>query len=290
MEQIGSLLNKSLLQVQDSDGTSPDSLTLEERTKRLRQRLEQRKKEPERCVDCGAVLPGNHKGIRCQKCYGQYRQIMDKIQSDSLQERITRNIAKSGLHERLLSKTFTSYSAETKEQERILKAAYNYYTNFEQYKKQGLGLLLEGKNGTGKTHITAAIANGLLQCGVSVVCKSSTSLLCDIRDTYNRVGAREKEALQPFIDCRLLIIDDFGKQQASEWSTTTLFNLLNERYERLNPTIITTNYNLSGLEKALTFKGSDGETEKAIISRLKEMCIPLTLVWEDYRNRKWEGA
>ena len=84
----------------------------------------------------------------------------------------------------------------------------------------------------------------------------------------------------------LLIIDDLGKEQCSDWSMTTLYAILNDRYEDMKPTIVTTNYSADDLVKALTPRGYDDSKIVAIISRLKETSTVLTLAWADYRTTK----
>ena len=82
----------------------------------------------------------------------------------------------------------------------------------------------------------------------------------------------------------MLIIDDLGKEQCTDWSISTLYSIMNDRYENMLPTIITTNYNSEDLARALTPKGYDNYKAKAIISRLKEVSKVLTMAWEDART------
>ena len=84
----------------------------------------------------------------------------------------------------------------------------------------------------------------------------------------------------------LLIIDDLGKERCSEWSMSTLYSILNDRYEDMKPTIVTTNYNTDDLVEALTPKGADNTKIGAIVSRLKETSTVMSMVWEDIRGRE----
>lgn len=65
---------------------------------------------------------------------------------------------------------------------------------------------------------------------------------------------------------------------------STLYSILNDRYEDMRPTIVTTNYNAESLIGALTPKGFDNTKIMAIISRLRETSTVMTMAWEDARG------
>ena len=67
---------------------------------------------------------------------------------------------------------------------------------------------------------------------------------------------------------------------------STLYSIMNDRYEAMKPTIITTNYNVDRLISALTPKGFDNMKIVAIISRLRETNKVMTMAWEDIRGSK----
>ena len=67
---------------------------------------------------------------------------------------------------------------------------------------------------------------------------------------------------------------------------STLYSILNDRYEDMKPTIVTTNYNTDALAAALTPKGFDDTKIVAIISRLREVSKVMTMAWEDIRGKE----
>ena len=95
---------------------------------------------------------------------------------------------------------------------------------------------------------------------------------------------KEYEVLDVYKSADLLIIDDLGKEQCSDWSMSTLYSILNDRYEDMKPTIVTTNYNTDDLVNALTPKGYDNTKIVAIISRLRETSVVMTMAWGDIRS------
>lgn len=193
-------------------------------------------------------------------------------------------LGKSGIKKRYLSRTIDSFFV-TAENKRSFEVATDYIKNFREYFAQGKGLYLEGPCGTGKTHLAIAIALAIINTGVPVICKTSIDILGDIKRCYERNSeVTEEEVLEAYKTVDLLIIDDLGKEQVTEWSVPVLYSILNERYEALLPTIITTNYNTTALAEKLSAKG-DTETATAIISRFVESSKRVTMSWADYRRK-----
>ena len=202
------------------------------------------------------------------------------------QERIDRILGRSGIKKRFRNRTFTNFKTDTPERLRCYKIAKRYADTFAERYNNGDGLYIEGTNGTGKTHLAAAIALQLIGEGIPVICKTSSDLLLDIKKAYDSKEVSESRALDVYKTVDLLIIDDLGKEQCSDWSMSTLYSILNDRYEDMKPTIVTTNYGAEDLIKALTPRGYDNSKIVAIISRLKETSTVLTMAWEDYRTTK----
>lgn len=199
-------------------------------------------------------------------------------------QKIESILGKSGIKKRYLSRTIDSFSV-TAENKRSFEVATDYIKNFREYFTQGKGLYLEGPCGTGKTHLAIAIALAIINTGVPVICKTSIDILGDIKRCYERNSeVTEEEVLKAYKTVDLLIIDDLGKEQVTEWSVPVLYSILNERYEALLPTIITTNYNTTALAEKLSAKG-DTETATAIISRFVESSKRVTMSWADYRRK-----
>ena len=108
----------------------------------------------------------------------------------------------------------------------------------------------------------------------------------DIKRTFDGGTTNEAQILDIYKRVELLIIDDLGKEQCSDWSMSTLYSILNDRYEDMKPVIVTTNYNADQLAAALTPKGFDNTKIIAIISRLRETSTVMTMAWADIRGRE----
>lgn len=207
----------------------------------------------------------------------------------AMRVRVERLLGKSGIKKRFQQRTFENFKLDTAGRKKNYGIAKEYADNFAYHRARGDGLYIEGTNGTGKTHLAAAIALQLIGEGVPVICKTSSDLLLDIKKTFDSGETREAQILDVYKQVDLLIIDDLGKEQCSDWSMSTLYSILNDRYEDMKPTIVTTNYNADALASALTPKGYDNSKIVAIISRLREVSTVMTMAWSDYRTSGNKG-
>ena len=92
--------------------------------------------------------------------------------------------------------------------------------------------------------------------------------------------------MKPVITVPLLVIDDIGKEPPTEWAISTIYNIINGRYEAYLPTMVTTNYDTEALIERMTPRETQGDmTAWATIDRLMEMCRAITLTGQSWRSR-----
>ena len=213
------------------------------------------------------------------------KQRIQQEEQEQRKQKIQAILGKSGIKQRYLSRTFDNFIV-TGENHQAYQIAKSYADNWEQNAREGKGLYLEGTCGTGKTHLAVAISLELISRGIPVVCKTSIDLLADIKRSYEQDSTvSEEDVLSAYKGADLLVIDDLGKERATEWSVPILYRIINDRYEAMLPTIITTNYNSDVLTEKLTVKG-DRETADAIVSRFIGSSDCVTMAWKDYRKMK----
>ena len=246
---------------------------------------------PERC-DCPEAVAAYEKAKAEREAAEQAER--DREASYRMRLRVQEIIGSSGMHTRFLRRTFETF-LPTDDNQRAVRVCKTYADTFrdklpENNPEPGRnGLFITGPKGTGKTHLAAAIANQLMQEGVAVICMTMIDLLDRIKQTYEKqkqFGASEGNVLNTYKEVPLLIIDDMGKEPATEWAVSKIYAIINARYEAYLPTIITTNYSDGELVRRLTPKETgDSTTADATIDRLREMCAAIVTSGDSWRGK-----
>lgn len=191
-----------------------------------------------------------------------------------------------GISARYRTRTFESFEVPTKSQQQVKTLSERYVVSFEQVKdREKNSLFFFGNCGCGKTHLVCAIANALREKGVRCTFTTFEDLLLKLRDSYSKEGSSDMAIRDIYKKTPLLILDDLAKEKATEFSTSVLFDLVNCRYENMLPMIITANHDRDALIQRLTAQQGDATKAEAIVSRLYEMCIPVSMVGiKDHRR------
>lgn len=247
--------------------------------------------DPERCDCAQAMLFWQRHDAANEDQRRQYQHQHDaavrKAQLDKL-------LSQSGLSDRYSGRTLEGFRVDGMDQS-IAKAfakARGFVEAFDKALAAGKGLNFSGPYGTGKTHLAAGIALELCKRMKPVIMLSMIDMLARIRDTFDdRTQESEARLMAVLTSVDLLVIDDLGKEAPSEWTLEKLYQVINARYERKRPVIITTNYTDQELINRLAKIDSSGryrldvKTAKAIVSRLHEMCSFTEMTGADWRGR-----
>lgn len=189
---------------------------------------------------------------------------------------ITKNIQSSGMGKLIDKQSFDNFNLDVYKNnpeiharmERNLRLAKAYADNFAA--KRG-NLLLIGTTGTGKTHISTAIAKAIISQGFDVLYDSVQNIVNDFERDKFKSGYNSEQTSEKYNECDLLIIDDLGAEFITQFSVSALYNLINTRQNKGLSTIISTNLSASELA---------GKYEGRIYSRI---------IGADYTVLRFEG-
>jgi DNA replication protein DnaC len=196
-----------------------------------------------------------------------------------------RFMAHAGVPERYADARFTNWRANPGTTS-ALKAA-------QRCAEDPCNLVLIGPWGTGKTRLAASIMaarvdayleqypNEVISEGPEGIATrppfasrfaSVPQLLDALRRSYEYED--EPDPLPALRRAPLLILDDLGREKATDWVLERLYVLIDDRYSRRLPTVVTTNYSLDELAS---------RDYGAMVSRLTEDGIVVKIKAADQR-------
>ncbi|HMZ42612.1 MAG TPA: ATP-binding protein [Anaerolineales bacterium] len=192
--------------------------------------------------------------------------------ADNIRDRL---FAMSHLDE-LKDLTFESFKPRGRKglgemQARSIEMAFNHAQHYA--KSLNGWLLLQGGYGSGKTHLAAAVANFVVGMGVPTLFLTVPDLLDALRFAYGSEDTTFEERFEQIRSAKLLVLDDFGTQNATGWAQEKLFQIINYRYINKLATVVTTNLSLDEIEPRIRSRLSD-----------PELVSPVKMSAPDYRR------
>lgn len=158
-----------------------------------------------------------------------------------------------------------TFENDSRENAKLSDAMVKYAEQFDDFLKDGRGLLLSGTVGTGKTYFAACIANRLIDNGYRVLMTNFARLTNQIQGTFDG----KQEIIDDLNRYPLLILDDLGAERKSEYMQEMVFSIIDSRYRSGRPFIITTNLSLDEI------KNPHDLSCARIYDRILERCFPI---------------
>lgn len=168
-----------------------------------------------------------------------------------------------------------TFENDDKNNERLSNMAMRYVNNFDDFYKDGKGLLLYGGVGTGKTYIACMIANALIDKGYPVLVTNFARILSTLQGTFDK-----QEYLDSLNQFKLLVIDDLGVERETSYAKEQVYNIIDSRYRAGLPMIITTNLTMQKMATETEI------TDKRVYDRIIERCFPVEVAGESRRMKK----
>ena len=167
--------------------------------------------------------------------------------------------------------------------EMIYNICVEYSNNFG---SKSMNLFFNGAPGLGKTFLSACIARVVADKGFSVVYDMATVVFSKFEDVkFNKLHDSE-EAFETrletkrYLECDLLILDDLGTEMTTEFTTSTLYEIINTRLITNHKTIVSSNLTLDEFRRRYS---------EQITSRLEGEYQVLTFRGKDIRKLRGDG-
>ena len=231
------------------------------------------------CTRCGTPrqknleVMGQTMTVRCLcRCQAEERERLDRIhRAREGRDRIQR-MRSVGLPDRQMRHCTFDHDLGISQG---MDHARRYVEHWEEMEAQGMGLLIYGGVGTGKSFMSACIANALLDRGISVLMTNFSRLLNGLPAGYSE---EKNERLDQLNRCRLLILDDFGAERGTEYALEQIHSFVDARVQSGRPMIVTTNLSLKEMQ------APDCQAKARIYSRVLQRCMPLLVDGRDLRG------
>ena len=217
-----------------------------------------------------------------------------KICDCMIKRKILNKFKDSKLSKQMLSSSFANFNYDYYKKNIVyIKKAVQLAQDFANSVVNGQatdGLMLTGRAGHGKTYLACCIANVLIRKNIATLFTVVPNLLDQIKSTYNKGEGQpeynEKDLLDTAREVQVLILDDLGAHQYTEWAQGKLFTILNHRINFNLPTVITTNLDLKDMDKTIGERAA---------SRIIQLCQPIKIEADDdirmqKRLAKWNDA
>jgi DNA replication protein DnaC len=158
--------------------------------------------------------------------------------------------------------------------------AWEYISN-----RRGAIVALVGPRGTGKTQMATELARRFIPIWIAKgfqrqarYCRVMDFFMA-IKESYGEKGGTESDAFFPFIQPRLLVLDEVQVRNGTGWEDNALTYLLDRRYGEQRSTILISNLSVD------SFVSSIGDS---ILSRMDESGAVIVCNWESFRQNHAE--
>lgn len=206
-----------------------------------------------------------------------HREVLELLVSEEIAHRTETRITRSARKARFpFVKTIEEFDFEF--QSSIKRAMLGRFLGPE-FVAEGRALVLVGEPGRGKTHLAIAVAYKAIQNGYDARFVTAAQLLNEMNRAHRE--GRPEEALLEFVAPDVLVIDELGYLSYGPDAANSLFQVVDQRYLKRKPIVITTNKELDAWGGVL----HDPDLADAIVDRLQGQGDVIRLKGRSYRRR-----
>lgn len=179
---------------------------------------------------------------------------------------------------RFKTRRFDNYAVEHDAQAKALSICKSYAESWAKVRRAGTGLIFSGKAGAGKTHLACSIAHEVIEQGANVQFATVAEVMRQIKSSFAKDSqTTEQQEIDHFSSIELLILDEVGMDYGTDFNKSLIFEILNNRYENMLPTILLTNLDTAALVEYM------GER---LVDRMREGGGRMvSFTWDSYRGK-----
>jgi DNA replication protein DnaC len=250
------------------------------------QTIEEMFKTIERAIECdihGEQIEKSFGGGKhwtgCPEC-SKIKQL--QRQKDELDKEYADHFKGVGIPAMYEFKTFKDWTVSGAGQAKVINRLMDYADELSK-PKTAKNLVLYGVTGSGKTLLAAILLNQIVRAEFSrqpswnFKFVTSGGFIAEIKDTWNSwSNETESQIINRYGNCAILVLDELGVKDGAKGDQDYLTKLLDMRYGRNMPTIITTN--LAGREAVEAMLGDRA------YDRINQKSIWASCVWGSYRK------
>ena len=166
--------------------------------------------------------------------------------------------------------------------EKALATMLDYAEHWPERRAAGSCLVLCGTTGTGKTHLATGLMRQIISQHDRVTIQYATvsAMFRAIKESWGKKAERsEREVLADYTRPDLLVLDEAGVQFGSDTERQLMFEVLNDRYESLRPTLLISNLTLAELNEMVG---------QRVIDRMRENGGKVIIC--DWKSHRGEAA
>lgn len=199
-------------------------------------------------------------------------------------------LEQANIPKRYANCTLANYESHNDSLKDALAIAKKFVKNFP---AQEIGVLFIGPCGVGKTHLSVAIIQELIQKkGARCVFYDFRDLIREIQNSFSPDSVlTESDILAPIFQSEVVVLDELGAKRTTAWVEETIFYVINHRYNHKKTTIFTSNYpdteEREDMRESFYKKGGESLVDRIGVrlrSRVYEMCKVVDMWGDDYRK------
>lgn len=181
----------------------------------------------------------------------------------------------SGINVEKSKQTFSTFEVWNEASERAKDTAVAYYNDFQKIRDgRRNSILLCGQVGSGKSHLSVALALNFLKKKIRVVYMPYRDVITKIKQ--NMIDQEYyRKTISKYQLCEVLLIDDLFKGKINESDVNIVFEIINYRYLNFLPIIVSSEFSI---DRLLAF-------DEGVASRIYEMAKDYVVeIEKDIRN------